>query len=70
MHILQDPITITRGDEKRLGQGEWLNDNLIDLRIKFLIFGVNVKEYVKAYHDRFAVDEPYCHPSLTGNRCV
>lgn len=34
--MLQDAITIFNGDLKRLAPGEYLNDNLIDLKIKHL----------------------------------
>ena len=30
-------VTVTRGDQKRCSKGEYWNDNLIDLRIKFLV---------------------------------
>jgi hypothetical protein len=33
---LQDAITIFNGDLKRLGPGEYLNDSLIDLKLKYL----------------------------------
>jgi Ulp1 family protease len=35
--LLQDAITIFNGDLKRLGPGEYLNDNLIDLQIKYCL---------------------------------
>jgi sentrin-specific protease 7 len=38
--LLQDAITIFNGDLKRLGPGEYLNDNLIDLQIKYCLRSV------------------------------
>jgi len=34
-------ITISRGDLKRLSPGVYFNDNLIDLRVKHLVFGLS-----------------------------
>lgn len=36
----QDVITVSRGDLKRLSPGIYFNDNLIDLRVKHLVFGL------------------------------
>ena len=33
----QDVITMNKGDMKRLEEGEYLNDNLIDFKIKILM---------------------------------
>ena len=33
-------ITVSRGDLKRLCPGVYFNDNLIDLRVKHLVFGL------------------------------
>lgn len=64
---VQDSITITVGDQKRLKLGEWLNDNLIDLRIKLLVFHVDIKKYASFY---CAIDSdspaPLNHPELSG----
>lgn len=35
--LSQDAITIHKGDLRRLGAGEYLNDNLIDLRVKYML---------------------------------
>lgn len=37
----QDVITVSRGDLKRLCPGVYFNDNLIDLRVKHLVFGLS-----------------------------
>lgn len=63
-----DPITITVGDQRRLNCGEWLNDNLIDLRIKFLLHDVNVKEYAAYYKNR--ANLTVRHPVFIDNRTM
>ena len=39
----QDVITMNRGDLKRLEPGEYLNDNIIDFKIKILMEELKVR---------------------------
>mmetsp|Transcript_12245 Transcript_12245/g.18544 ORF Transcript_12245/g.18544 Transcript_12245/m.18544 type:complete len:912 (+) Transcript_12245:210-2945(+) len=39
----QDSITISVGDKRRLTEGEFLNDNIIDLQIKRIVISMNKK---------------------------
>ena len=42
----QDVITMNRGDFKRLEPGEYLNDNIIDFKIKILMEELKVSRII------------------------
>ena len=45
----QDVITISRGDLKRFADREYFNDNLIDLKVKYMIFNLPLEKKCKVY---------------------
>lgn len=47
-----DPITITVGDQRRLNHGEWLNDNIIDLRVRIILKKIDVSIYAQMCSER------------------
>ena len=45
----QDVITLSRGDLKRFADREYFNDNLIDLKVKYMIFNLPLEKKCKVY---------------------